>query len=130
MYAVIETGGKQYKVTEGDVIFVEKLEAQEGEAVTFEKVLAVADGDNVTVGTPVVAGAIDMVADGGLMTLGLNYYNLGYQTGEMAIRVIEDGADTATMPVESLVKYDYYFNGEMAQALGLEVPEQYAQYVQ
>ena len=50
MYAVIETGGKQYKVSEGDVIFVEKLEAAEGEKVTFDKVLAVADGDNVTVG--------------------------------------------------------------------------------
>lgn len=57
MYAIFETGGKQYKVEEGSVIFVEKLEAQEGETVTFEKVLAVADGDNVTVGTPVVAGA-------------------------------------------------------------------------
>ncbi len=57
MYAIFETGGKQYKVEEGNVIFVEKLEAQEGETVTFEKVLAVADGDNVTVGTPVVSGA-------------------------------------------------------------------------
>ena len=79
--------------------------------------------------TPVVAGAIDMVADGGLMTLGLNYYNLGYQTGEMAVRVLE-GADTATMPVESLVKYDYYFNADMVSALGVEIPEKYLEYVQ
>ena len=79
--------------------------------------------------TPVVAGAIDMVADGGLMTLGLNYYNLGYQTGEMAIRILE-GADISTMPVESLVKYDYYFNADMVAALGLEVPAEYAEYVQ
>ena len=79
--------------------------------------------------TPVVAGAIDMVADGGLMTLGLNYYNLGYQTGEMAVRVLE-GADTATMPVESLVKYDYYFNEDMVSALGVELPEKYLEYVQ
>ena len=57
MYAIFETGGKQYKVEEGSVVFVEKLEAAEGEKVTFEKVLAVADGDNVTVGTPVVEGA-------------------------------------------------------------------------
>lgn len=57
MYAIFETGGKQYKVEAGSVVFVEKLEAQEGEKVTFDKVLAVADGDNVTVGTPVVAGA-------------------------------------------------------------------------
>ena len=57
MYAVIETGGKQYKVSEGDVVFIEKLEIAEGEAVTFDKVLVVADGENVTVGAPLVAGA-------------------------------------------------------------------------
>ena len=57
MYAIIETGGKQYKVSEGDVVFIEKLEAAEGEAVTFDKVLVVADGGNVTIGTPAVAGA-------------------------------------------------------------------------
>ena len=57
MYAVIETGGKQYKVSEGDVIFIEKLEAAEGEAVTFDKVLVVADGENVKVGAPAVDGA-------------------------------------------------------------------------
>ncbi len=57
MYAVIETGGKQYKVSEGDVIFIEKLEAAEGEAVTFDKVLVVADGEKVNVGAPVVQGA-------------------------------------------------------------------------
>ena len=57
MYAILETGGKQYKVEQGSVIFVEKLTAAEGEKVTFDKVLAVADGDNVTVGAPVVAGA-------------------------------------------------------------------------
>lgn len=57
MYAIIETGGKQYKVSEGDVIFIEKLEAAEGETVTFDKVLVVADGDNVNVGAPAVDGA-------------------------------------------------------------------------
>jgi len=57
MYAIIETGGKQYKVQEGDVVFIEKLTAEEGSAFTFDKVLAVADGENVTFGAPVVAGA-------------------------------------------------------------------------
>lgn len=57
MYAVIETGGKQYKVSEGDVIFIEKLGVEEGEAVTFDKVLIAADGDNVKVGAPLVEGA-------------------------------------------------------------------------
>ena len=57
MYAVIETGGKQYKVSEGDVIFIEKLDIAEGETVTFDKVLVVADGDTVNFGAPTVAGA-------------------------------------------------------------------------
>ena len=56
MYAVIETGGKQYKVSEGDEIFIEKLEVEDGATVTFDKVLAVA-ADAPTVGAPYVAGA-------------------------------------------------------------------------
>ena len=57
MFAVIETGGKQYKVNEGDVIFVEKLDVAEGDKITFDKVLAVAADDGVKTGTPVVDGA-------------------------------------------------------------------------
>jgi len=57
MYAVIETGGKQYKVSEGDTIFVEKLGVEEGEAVTFDKVLIIGNDGNVTVGAPTVDGA-------------------------------------------------------------------------
>ena len=57
MHAIIDTGGKQYKVAEGDTLFIEKLPVEAGEAVTFDKVLAVIDGENVTVGTPVVEGA-------------------------------------------------------------------------
>lgn len=56
MFAVMETGGKQYKVAEGDVLFVEKLGVEAGETVTFDKVLAVCD-ESANVGTPYVAGA-------------------------------------------------------------------------
>jgi len=56
MFAIFVTGGKQYKVSEGDVIFVEKLGVAEGEKVTFDKVLCV-NGKNLAVGTPYVAGA-------------------------------------------------------------------------
>ena len=56
MFAIFVTGGKQYKVAEGDVIFVEKLGVEEGEKVTFDKVLCVS-GDSLTVGTPKVEGA-------------------------------------------------------------------------
>ena len=57
MKAVIVTGGKQYTVSEGDVIFVEKLNAEEASTVNFEQVLAVLDGENTKIGTPVVEGA-------------------------------------------------------------------------
>ena len=57
MVAIFETGGKQYTVTEGDVIFVERLANAEGETVSFDKVLAVVDGENSKFGTPVVEGA-------------------------------------------------------------------------
>ena len=57
MYAIIETGGKQYKVKEGDVITVEKLGISEGESYTFENVLAVSNGDNFSFGNPFVTGA-------------------------------------------------------------------------
>ena len=56
MFAIFVTGGKQYKVAEGDVIFVEKLGLAEGEKVTFDKVLCVS-GESLSVGTPYVAGA-------------------------------------------------------------------------
>ena len=56
-HAIIETGGKQYKVTEGDTLFIEKLEAEAGQAITFDKVLAILDGDKATFGAPVVEGA-------------------------------------------------------------------------
>ncbi len=56
MYAIIATGGKQYKVAEGDVIRVEKLGAAAGETYTFDQVLAVG-GNELTVGCPTVAGA-------------------------------------------------------------------------
>ena len=57
MFAVIETGGKQYKVNEGDVIFVEKLECAEGDTIEFDRVLLVSDNDGIKVGAPVIEGA-------------------------------------------------------------------------
>ena len=57
MYAVIETGGKQYKVNEGDIIYIEKLDVEDGAAVTFDKVLAVGEGADIKVGAPAVDGA-------------------------------------------------------------------------
>ncbi len=58
MYAVIATGGKQYKVNEGDILRVEKIAGDVGDAVSIDRVLMVAEGDNVTIGTPVVDNAV------------------------------------------------------------------------
>ena len=58
MYAVIETGGKQYRVQEGDIINVEKLNVEAGDVVTFDRVLLVSDGKEVKVGTPYVDQAV------------------------------------------------------------------------
>ncbi|MDR2430879.1 MAG: 50S ribosomal protein L21 [Candidatus Margulisbacteria bacterium] len=69
MYAVIETGGKQYKVAEGDVFPVEKLAQDKNSAVNFDKVLFVADGEAVRIGQPYVSGVsvqalvVDQVKD-------------------------------------------------------------------
>ncbi len=57
MYAVIETGGKQYKVQEGDIVFVERLSGEENSQVVFDKVIAIGDGSDIKVGAPYVDGA-------------------------------------------------------------------------
>ena len=56
MYAVISTGGKQYKLAQGDVCRIEKLDAEEGASVEIDKVLMIADGDDINIGTPFVDG--------------------------------------------------------------------------
>ena len=57
MYAVIETGGKQYRVEEGDVVFIEKLDGKADDMVDFDKVMVVGKDDGIVVGEPTVAGA-------------------------------------------------------------------------
>ena len=58
MKAIIVTGGKQYTVSEGDILFVEKLNAEEEAVVKFDEVLAILDGENSKIGAPVVEGAM------------------------------------------------------------------------
>lgn len=57
MYAVIKTGGKQYRVTENDILSIERLTGEEGSTIEFVEVLMVGEGENVKVGAPLVAGA-------------------------------------------------------------------------
>lgn len=69
MYAVIVTGGKQYRVVQGDKVRVEKLDAAEGDSVELDKVLMVADGDDIKIGAPFV--------DGGKVTAKVNAHGRG-----------------------------------------------------
>ena len=58
MYAIIKTGGKQYKVAEDDVIYIEKLEGEAGDEIVFDQVLALSKDDAIQVGSPLVDGAV------------------------------------------------------------------------
>ncbi len=96
---------------------------------TLASSMPVVYGVTVESKTPVICGESGMVESGGLATLGINYYNLGYQTGMMALRILTEGADISTMPVESLTNFDYTINGETAEAIGITIPEDLQQYV-
>lgn len=58
MIAILETGGKQYKVSEGDFLYIEKLDVNDGDVVKFDKVIAIVDGEKSKFGTPVLDGAV------------------------------------------------------------------------
>ncbi len=77
--------------------------------------------------TPVICGEEGMVQGGGLVTLGINYYDLGYQTGEMAIEVL-NGADVSTMPIQFAKGFTYSVNKTVADEIGVEIPEELAEY--
>lgn len=67
MYAVIVSGGKQYRISEGQTVKLEKIEAETGASIDFDKVLMIVDGDVIKIGQPVVAGAIvtaEIIAQG------------------------------------------------------------------
>ena len=64
-----------------------------------------------------------MVRAGGLATIGINYYDLGYQTGLMAIEILENEADIPKMPIESATKFDFAINGDVAEEIGLTIPK-------
>ncbi len=69
---------------------------------------------------PVVAASTDQVLAGGLATFGINYYELGRQTGEMALKIIDEGVDPSTLAVESSAILELVVNEEMAEALGID----------
>lgn len=91
--------------------------------------MPIVNGVTVESKTPVICGESGMVEGGGLATLGINYYDLGYKTGLMAIKVLKGEAEPATMPVESADGFDFAINGSVAREIGIEIPEDLAEYV-
>lgn len=79
--------------------------------------------------TPVICGESGMVDNGGLATLGINYYDLGYQTGLMGVKILKGEAKPATMPIEAATKFDFAINGTVAKEIGITIPEDLKQYV-
>lgn len=72
---------------------------------------------------PLIAGEADSVAHGALATYGIDYTTLGYQTGQMAIKILTEGADPATMPVESQTEYELTVNKTTLEAIGVTLPD-------
>ncbi len=78
---------------------------------------------------PVICGESNMVKGGGTATVGITYYGIGYQAGLMAIDILANGADPATMPIKGSNEFEYCLNGDALEALGVTVPEDLAAYV-
>ena len=76
-------------------------------------------------GVPIICGEANMVENGGTATYGLNYYNLGVKTAEMAYEVLANGADIATMAVRFAPNVTKEYNAELCELLGVEIPEGY-----
>lgn len=80
----------------------------------------------VAAGIPIYCGESGMVESGGFATLGISYYGIGYEAGLMAADILANGTDPATMPIKGSSEFEYCFNGEYADAIGVEIPEKYA----
>ena len=88
----------------------------------FASAMPIVHGVTKTSKTPTICGESGMVQTGGFATLGINYYDLGYQTGLMAVKILKGEAKPESMPVEKPSQYDYAINGEVAAELGIEIP--------
>lgn len=95
----------------------------------FASAMPVVHGVTSQSKTPVICGESGMVNTGGLATLGINYYDLGYQTGLMAVKIFKGEAKTSTMPIESAKGFDFAINGAVAADIGIEIPADLQKYV-
>lgn len=86
---------------------------------TIESVVMIAEDNNI----PIIAGEENSVVRGALGTIGINYYRLGRQTGEMALRILKGELKPEDMPIESQKDYRLVINIDAAEAMGVEIPE-------
>ena len=96
---------------------------------TFASAMPMVHGVTSVSKTPVICGESGMVTNGGLATLGINYYDLGYQTGLMGVKILKGEAEPASMPVEASTKFDFAINGAVAEEIGLTIPADLQEYV-
>lgn len=95
----------------------------------FSSAMPVVSGITTKSKTPVICGEEAMLQNGGLATLGISYYDLGYQTGQMAVKVLKGEAEAASMPVEKSTQFNFAINGEIAEEIGIKIPEDLQKYI-
>jgi len=109
-------------VTECDVIYIPTDN-------TFASVMPLVSGVTTKAKIPVICGEANMVVSGGTATLGINYKDLGYQAGLMAVKILKGEAKPASMPIEGSKNFDYAINGTVANEIGLKIPADLEQYI-
>jgi len=97
---------------------------------THANAMAVVGSVSISTGVPVFAGEENMIMGGGIATLSVNYFQLGYQSGLMAAQILRGEGEPATMPIQFAESYNYIVNGYMVEALNITVPERFRPYIQ
>lgn len=95
----------------------------------FASSMPIVHGVTIASKTPVIAGESGMVENGALATLGINYYDLGYQTGLMAVDVLTGKSKPADMPIKTSEQFDFMINGTVAEEIGLAIPDDLKEFV-
>ncbi len=95
----------------------------------FASAMPTVNDVTVAAGIPVICGESNMVKTGGTATVGITYYGIGQAAADMALDILENGADPATMPIQGSNEFEYCINGPVCQALNITVPEELQQYV-
>lgn len=96
---------------------------------TYANAMPIVGQVSIDTGVPVFPSEEGMVMGGGVATLSVNYFELGYQSGRMAAQILRGEGEPATMPIQFAQNFNYIVNGFMAGELGLDVPEQYRAYI-